>query len=204
MMRLSALLTGFFSLLMPAGGEAADLGTIGPVYEVQEEDLVQVMMQQARHSEANGSWQQRMESHRDQMADSSLVANGSLPRAQESRTYTLDPSVTLQQPLLRADGSVLYPTGTRINPLDYVNYRKTLCFFDAGDREQLEWVRMHCGMSARDKRIAVAGDVRLLEPELGRVYLDQEGHLVARFRLTELPARVMAREKLLQVEVIGL
>ena len=203
-MRLSALLIVFSSLIALPGHAGTDLGVIGPTYEIKEDDFSKVIMERAEQSAADGSWNEAVKAHSDDIESAALVADGDLPQARSGRVYALDPTITVQEPIRRSDGSILYDRGTKVNPLDYVTFNRTLCFFDANSSDQIEWVANHCSGISDVKRIAVQGDIAGLHERLGRVYLDQEGRLTERFKLQELPSTVSRDGNMLKVEVFEL
>ena len=53
-----------------------------------------------------------------------------------ARSFHVDPSITLDQNILGAQGELLFAAGTHVNPLDVVSLSRPLLFFDARDRRQ--------------------------------------------------------------------
>ena len=64
-----------------------------------------------------------------------------LRRAQAARTFYFDPTFTLQSNVVDSTGAVLFPAGTRKNPLEVVSLSKHLLFFDARDPGQVARAR---------------------------------------------------------------
>src|SRR5439155_6821439 len=64
-----------------------------------------------------------------------------LARAEVTRTFYFDPTFTLDRNVLDEQGHVMFPAGTRKNPLEVVSMSKHLLFFDARDKEQVERAR---------------------------------------------------------------
>lgn len=181
---------------------AENLGKAAQTYPVTEQDLAEVFKQRAQARVKDGSWGKVM----DQQAEKakSYAANPQgihLPRALTYRAFYFDPTVTLEDDIRGAEGQVLWPRGTRVNPLDYITYRKTLCFFDGADKRQVAWLQGKCLDPVKSKAIAVNGPVLKLNEELQTmIYFDQHGALSQRFKLRALPSVVRQTGKVFAVE----
>lgn len=112
------------------GAQAANLGTIGPTYPVAEKNLLDVIMARLRAKEASGELKRHEQEARDRAA---YAVNNPRPvdglrRAQAARTFYFDPTFTLQSNVVDSAGAVLFPAGTRKNPLEVVSLSKHLLF----------------------------------------------------------------------------
>lgn len=203
-MRLLVLHIVFSSAIALPTFAGTDLGAIGPTYEIEEDDFSKVIMQKAKQSREDGSWEEAVKRHGEKIDSGALEVNGDLPQARNGKTYLLDPTITVQEPIRRADGTILYDRGTKVNPLDYVSFNRMLCFFDASQPAQIEWIKHECSGRTGVKRIAVQGNITGLNDQLGRVYLDQERRLTERFELKELPSTITRDGTMLRVKVIEL
>jgi conjugal transfer pilus assembly protein TraW len=103
-------------------------------------------------------------------------------------------------------GTVLYPAGTRINPLDYERMTQTLLFFDGRDKKQVAFARRFMAESKmRVKPILVGGEPMKLMREWKReVFFDQGGALSRRFSITQAPAVVSQERRQLRVDEVRL
>ena len=115
-------------------GETGDFGVRGPVEPIMERDLIEVMQDRM----AGIDWAARKDQAIARFwSGQSFIT---LPRANRARTRRLDPSIALTADLLDADGTVLVPRGTRINPLDSRPFTQALVVFDPLDAEQVAQV----------------------------------------------------------------
>lgn len=115
-------------------GELGDLGTLGPVVEIAERDLIEVMKERAANLD--------LESRRDETIATYWQRAGftTLSPAKKDRRRTIDPSVVVNQDIKDAQGKVLVSAGTHINPLAMRPFTLRLIVFNPTRHEEVEWV----------------------------------------------------------------
>jgi conjugal transfer pilus assembly protein TraW len=187
-------------------GHAENLGNIGPTYPVAEKNLFDVIMARLRAKEASGELRRHEQEARDRAA---FAVNNPKPvdglrRAQAPRTYYFDPSFTLERNVVDDKGAVLFPAGTRKNPLEVVSLSKHLLFFDARDPGQVvrarELIEHYKG---KVKPILVGGSyLDLMRAWKSPVYYDQEGTLVRKLGITGVPAIVSQEGSRLRIDEV--
>jgi conjugal transfer pilus assembly protein TraW len=190
------------------GAQATNLGTIGPTYPVAEKNLLDVIMARLRAKEASGELKRHEQEARDRAA---YAVNNPRPvdglrRAQAARTFYFDPSFTLQSNVVDSTGAVLFPAGTRKNPLEVVSLSKHLLFFDARDPGQVtrarELIERYQG---KVKPILVGGSYLDLMKRWNKpVFYDQEGALVRKFGIAAVPAIVSQEGQRLRIDEVPL
>jgi conjugal transfer pilus assembly protein TraW len=191
-----------------AGLHAEDLGTIGPTYEIAERDLIDVIKDKFRRMEKTGELAGMQEDYKRKVIGG-IERPRPVPgiRATEiARTFFIDPTWTLDRNVVDEKGTVLYPAGTRINPLDYERMTQTLLFFDGRDKKQVTFARRFMAESKmRVKPILVGGEPMKLMREWKReVFYDQGGALSKRFFITQSPAVVSQEGRQLRVDELHL
>lgn len=198
MNRLLAALIAFCSAM----ASADDLGRIGNSFPIAEHDLIEVFKAKAQAKVDDGSWNKIMEGQRDKMkAYAARPIGKPLPRALVYSVRYFDPSIEIDRDISDADGNVLYVKGTRVNPLDYHDYHRTLCFFDGDDKAQVEWAKQYCFAPLNAHAILTNGPVLDLSREFGvRLFFDQYGRLVNHFGIKAVPSVVRQSGKLFAVE----
>lgn len=115
-------------------GEEGDFGRKGPVAEIEEPDLIEVMQERV----AEIDWAAKRE-----QAIQRFWSNQSfqwLPPATESRTRRIDPHVYVMRDITAPDGSVIAQRGSRINPLDMRPFTQAVVVFDPLDHRQMELI----------------------------------------------------------------
>lgn len=177
-----------------------DLGQIGPVYPIEEEDMVEFMKRKA--SERQGEFKKVSERLLKRgKAYASRPPGITLPRTKKYRARSYNPVLVLEHDIRDAKGKILFAKGTTVNPLAVKSMRKTLCFIDADDIEQLQWAHKSCGDISLNKIILVNGNFERAGKSLGRrVYFDQRGYLSSKFELSSVPAVVRQSGMSLVVE----
>lgn len=190
------------------GAQATNLGTIGPTYPVAEKNLLDVIMARLRAKEASGELKRHEQEARDRAA---YAVNNPRPvdglrRAQAARTFYFDPTFTLQSNVVDGTGAVLFPAGTRKNPLEVVSLSKHLLFFDARDPGQVARAReLIEHYQGKVKPILVGGSYLDLMKRWNKpVFYDQDGTLVRKFGIAAVPAIVSQEGQRLRIDEVPL
>ena len=203
---LIAALPGF-----PGVASAMDLGTIGPVYPVKEPHLLDFIRQRLQGKERSGELKKLEEQASARGIDSVTRPQpvAGIQTAQAARTFYFDPTFTLDRNILDDKGNLLFPAGTRKNPLEIVALSKHLLFFDARDKRQVTRARaLIAAYQARKvsvKPILVGGSyLDLMKSWRAPVYYDQQGVLTHRLGITKVPAIVSQEGMRLRIDELGL
>ena len=186
--------------------EPGDLGRVGPVWPVAEPDLLESMRRKAAAKVASGGaakLERELRSHSEQYLHAPPSLN--LPRATQSRSWSLDPAVSMPDDLVDAGGRVLVRAGTRVNPLDYRPLSHELVFADAADAEQIAWLEQKLAASHDAKLVLTGGSPAETAKRLGgrAVYFDQNGDLVRALGIREVPTTVVQEQRHLRLRTFG-
>jgi len=129
-----------------------------------------------------------------------------LRTAEATRTFYFDPTFTLDHNVQDDKGHLLFPAGTRKNPLEIVSLSKRLLFFDARDRRQVARARDLIDFyHGHVKPILVGGSyLDLMKSWRMSVYYDQQGVLTRRLGITRVPAIVSQEGLRLRIEELVL
>ena len=182
------------ALLLGSASHAENLGKIGPTYPIAERNFLDVIMERLRAKRDSGEIAKAEQLARTRATET--IANPppvpGLHRAEAARTYYFDPTFTLDRNVVDANGQLLFPVGTRQNPLAVVRLSKHLLFFDGRDQRQVERAReLIDTYQGKVKPILVAGSyIDLMKAWSRPVYYDQHGFLVRRLGITGVPALV--------------
>ena len=195
-------LAGLSFLVSPAWPE--DLGRVGPVYPIAEQDLldlIQSRLQQKQKSGELASIERDFQDRSRQSIESPQPVAG-LVRTRSPRTFHFDPSVTVPETLRDHDGKVLVAAGTRVNPLDFVSLSNHLIFFDARDSAQAQKaMALRSHYQGRAHLILTGGSyIDFMKRFDVRVYFDQQGLLVRRLGIRQVPALVTQEGKRLRID----
>lgn len=185
---------GLTALGGAVAARAADLGVIGPTYEIGEPHLLKMIEQRLRDKERSGELQRLQEQARARGMEAvtqPVPVAGARP-TQRPRTFYFDPGFTLDRNILDARGQLLFAAGTRKNPLEVVALSKQLLFFDARDKRQVARARqLWISYGGRLKPILTGGSyLDLMKSWRVPVYYDQQGLLTRRLGISQVPALV--------------
>lgn len=188
-----------------AFAHAEDLGRIGQTRPIAERDLIEVFKARAQAKVNDGTWGKAMEGQRDKLkAYVARPIGKNMPRALQYSVRYFDPSIVVDQDIADAEGKILVAKGTRVNPLEYRDYPRTLCFFNGDDAAQVEWAKQYCFDPLKAKAILVNGPVLdLMEKFQVRLYFDQYGTLSQHFGIKAVPSVVRQSGKVFAVEEFG-
>jgi conjugal transfer pilus assembly protein TraW len=138
-MRRSICLVVVLMLAGAVPGWSKDFGQQGAVFPVIEADLLAVIEARLRNAEAGG----KIAAMNRQLATRTTAAVKRPPpvlgisAATETRSWTYDPTITVEQDIRDHQGNLIIAAGRRINPLASVGLRQSLVFLDGDNPAQL-------------------------------------------------------------------
>lgn len=118
-----------------ASGERGDLGARGPVMEIAERDLIDVMQERAAGLDLESRKEQTIKTYWERATFTELAA------AEKPSRRTIDPTVVIARALKDQNGKVIVPAGTKINPLDMRPFTLRLVVFNPTRKAELNWVK---------------------------------------------------------------
>ena len=178
-------------------GEIVRLEPVGPTSAVIETDLGEVLRQRAVSVD--------VEQLRSVQAHYQPANLHTLPRAVEDTTTRVDLTHTLEQDLVDAQGTILYPAGFTFNPLRHVSLTGALVVIDGSDPEQVAWFKgSPYGSNRRALLLLSGGLAAALRDELLRpvAYLTED--IARRLQLRAVPSIVVERDNQLEIREVSL
>jgi len=205
--KLLVLLFLFFSFK----AYSADLGTHGHTYYIEEQDILEYIKQKLVSMQKNGELQ-KLQSEMQEQAKKSInrpkpVKN--ISYAKETKEYTYDPTYTLDKNIYHPNGNILFLKGTKINPLDTVSLKEKLIFID-GDKENhikfaLNEYNKGTNQYRKPKVILLKGSIiDLIKQYNIRFYFDQNGAIIEKLNIKNIPAIVEQQGKKLLIKEVAL
>jgi len=200
----------FASLLcltvIPSFSLASDLGVVGPTYEIAERDLIEVMKGKFLRMEKSGELGKLQTNYKKQVVDAVEKPRPvpGISSAETARTFFVDPTWTLERNVVDEKGQVLFPAGTRVNPLDYAPLTQTLLFFDQREQSQVAFAKRFLSEAKmRVKPILVGGEpLKLMRQWKREVFYDQGGALSRKLLLKQVPALITQDGNRLRIDEI--
>lgn len=121
-------------------------------------------------------------------------------------------SITLEEDVVLPCGQILHKAGTKVNPLEHMDLKRSLFFIDSRQPVQVKWLKAQLTVSnleisnnladqkelIEDRIILVGGSALKLKEELGKehvdkVYFNQVGELTTKFNIKAIPSDSLAR-----------
>lgn len=183
---------------------AKDLGRIGQVYSIKEMDIVDFIQIRLKQMQQNGE----LEKINNQMRETikkRIERPASVKGISPTKTYRkwfVDPSITFEHDITDAEGKIIVKAGTVINPLNHASLKKAYLFYDGDDKAQIAWaIKKDKSLEGKGKLILVNGSIfeqgKILKK---RIYFDQHGRLVSKFKIKHTPAAITQEETKFKVE----
>lgn len=187
---------------------AKDFGVQGATYKIREENFLHEIQTKLKEAEKSGKitkLQNEMKKQTIARTNRPKEVSG-ITRAEESRVWLYDPSVSLDHDLHDQNGQVFYRAYTKVNPLDNISLSKALIFIDGDDKEQVNWaLKQDKKRKSHVKIILVKGAViDLMRQTKVRFYFDQNGILTSRFSILHTPALVEQEGKVLKISEVSI
>lgn len=183
---------------------ADDLGVVGPVYDIEESDALELILSKLKRMEQTGELAKYQEDYKKRVIDGIEHPRPleGFKSTETAETHYYDPSMVTEKDIVDATGKVLYARGTRVNPFDYIGWNSYLLFVDGRDEKQLAFSKKIAATSDRPVKIVlVAGEpLSLMRKWKSTVYFDQGGKLIKRFAITQVPAIVRQEGKRLRID----
>ena len=200
--RLAAVV--FVAMLATTPAHAQDLGVIGPVYPIVEPNLLEAILGKLRAAGEDGTLArlQREALTKIQRGVEDPAPVAGLSRTRQPRHFHHDPSIVVQEAIRDADGRVIVPPGTVINPLDTVTLSQALLFIDARDREQVARARKLIDERQGKVKVILTGGsyLDLMRRWQRPVFYDQQGNLTTKLGIRQVPALVTQDGRRLRID----
>jgi len=191
-----------------ADASGVDLGVVGPTYRIAEPHLLEDIEKRLAEKQRSGELARLSEEARRRGVEAvrQPAPVEGLRTTEQPRTFHLDPSFTLDRNIVDAQGRLLFPAGTRKNPLEVVSLSRHLLFFDARDPRQVRHAHeLKLRYGGRVKPILTAGSyLSLMQAWREPVYYDQAGALTRRLGIRQVPALVSQDGMRLRVDELRL
>lgn len=180
--------------------EIKDYGVRGHIFTIIEESLLEMIMKKLKIVKQNGRLEKMQQQFKEKVTQkiSRPTPVLGLSKATKSRSWIYDPSFTQKTDIKDQNGKIIIKAGTRINPLDKINWGEPLIFIDGDDETQINLAKSKPG-----KLVLIKGNPVELGKKLNQpVFFDQAGILTKRFNITATPAIVEQSNKLLKISEI--
>lgn len=182
---------------------AKDLGKIGETYPIKEMDLLDFIQARLKQMQKSGEFEkinkQMVAAVKKRSDRPTPVKDISSTKAY--RKWFIDPSVSIKNDILDAEGKVVVKAGTAVNPLNHVTLKSTFIFYDGDNKTQTAWaMKQDKLLKGRTKLVLINGSiVEQIKLFKKKVLFDQNGQLVNKLKIQHTPA--LAAQEGLQIKV---
>ena len=192
-----------FLISLPAlGAEVIDLGTFGPVFSVEEENMIvslkrklQLLDEAGKLDDLKEQWKQKI---KDNFKRPKPVAG--IVNTTEARSFHHDPTLIIEHDIQTPKGDYLARKGDTLNPLLVMKPEKGFLFINGEDDTQIDFAKQHL---EHFDVILVAGSPLDAERQLKvPVFFDQGGYLTTHYGIKQVPAFLIVDHNLLLVREV--
>ena len=174
---------------------AKDFGVQGAVFEIAEQDIIEVIQNNAQKIDPEMLKEQAIKSVKTPKA---LNLNRSI----EAKTFFYDPSFVVEKNEFDANGKLIVMKGQKINPLATRSLSKKLVFLNGADDQQIKFVSKLDLNNA--KVILTGGSPEEVSKDLGgiTVFFDQGGKITEKLGINAVPSIVSQEGQMLKIEEV--
>ncbi len=179
------------------------LGVMGQIYPIAELDA----LHEIRIKAAGIDWGKMIQSPENlkKLKNYRPKDVPKLPRAIHNRTFLVDMTYTLDFDIPNGKGGILYPAGYTFNPLDYIDYPRTLVVFDADDSEQMQWMETSGYAKDLNTRLLITdGTYFEVRSRIKRHVFFAMPAIVKRFQLQAVPSVIRQKGDKMEVKEIAI
>ncbi|MBX2808181.1 MAG: conjugal transfer protein TraW [Cellvibrionaceae bacterium] len=133
--RVAGLSSAKWLLARVAADKRGDFGTKGPLETILERDLIEAIKEKV----AAVDWEKKKQEAIKRFWTKQHFLE--LPKAPRARRREIDPSILIYEDMVDAEGTIIHPAGTVINPLDLQTFDQALLVFNPLDSKQVELVQ---------------------------------------------------------------
>jgi len=173
---------------------------VGPLHDIAEPDILEVMEERAEKY----NWQASIDQVTERLSetDNGLLPALDIPAARHNREYSIDPSVVVSRDITLPDGRIVAKKGTIANPLDYVPFPNFYAIYDPSDKRQYKiirrWLSLHPNMT-----VMATNNNREATEKLGHPVFPLSEMVKNRFQIDEVPAIISRDGNKIKIQVVS-
>lgn len=204
---------------------AKDFGVKGHVFSIDEQPFLQMISERLEKVDMEKEKKKMQAITKDRVENPRAVEG--ISNADEDKSFYLDPTYVVEKDIILPCGKLLHKAGTKINPLDHMDFDRRLFVIDAREEPQVDWLKIklkanieeqtinHKNNQSKAKKLEdrvmlVGGKPFDLQEELKEegidmtVYFDQIGDITGRFGIKHTPAIAYQEHKQIRIDQFNL
>ena len=224
-MRKARYISAVMLLVTSSIAMAKDFGIKGHVYAIEEQPFLQMIDERLKKVDMEKE-KQKMQALAKDRVENPRAVDG-ISSAKKDRSFYWDPTYTVEKDIILPCGKLLHKRGTKVNPLDHMDFDRRLFVIDARNGAQVDWLKVKLkenleinkikkasnqeeAQKLEDRIILVAGKPFDLAEELKEegidmtVYFDQIGEITGRFCIKYTPALAYQEDKRIRIDQFNL
>lgn len=224
-MKKARYISALLLLVTSSIAMAKDFGIKGHVYEIEEQPFLQMIDERLQKVDMEKE-KQKMQSLAKDRVENPRAVDG-ISSAKKDRSFYWDPTYIVKKDIILPCGKLLYKAGTKVNPLDHMDFDRRLFVIDARNGAQVAWLKSKLKENLETNKIKVASnqeEVKKLEDRIilvgGKpfdladelkeegidmtVYFDQMGEITGRFGIKYTPALAYQEDKRIRIDQFDL
>jgi len=185
---------------MPICVSARDLGKIGNTYSIVEKDALAEIKERAKNVDIGRYKNQLGNKIKNYRPNDAPL----LKTAHSDSSFTVDLTYTLDFDITDGRGNIVYPKGYTFNPLDYINYNRTIVVINGADSRQVEWFeKSEHGKDTNTLLLITNGSYYRLSQRLRRQVFYANAKIVERFKIKAVPSVISQKGNVMEVKEIA-
>ena len=224
-MRKARYISALMLLVTSSIAMAKDFGIKGHVYEIEEQPFLQMIDERLKKVDMEKE-KQKMQALAKDRVENPRAVDG-ISSAKKDRSFYWDPTYTVEKDIILPCGKLLHKAGTKVNPLDHMNFDRRLFVIDARNEGEVDWLKSKLKANLETNKIKVASnqeEFQKLEDRIilvgGKpfdladelkeegidmtVYFDQMGEITGRFGIKYTPALAYQEDKRIRIDQFNL
>ena len=202
-----------------------DFGIKGHVYEIEEQPFLQMIDERLKKVDMEKERKKMQALARGRVENPRAVEG--ISQADEDRSFYWDPTYIVEKDIILPCGKLLHQAGTKVNPLDHMDFDRRLFVIDARNESEVDWLKE----KLKENMAEVAGNVKAnnknkkkledrvilvggrpfdLADELKEegidmsIYFDQLGEITNRFGIKYTPALAYQERRKIRIDQFNL
>ena len=179
---------------------------VANTYPIAEKNAIELIQERLKQKEASGELAKIEAEAKRRINENAfnLAPVEGLTATNKTSVRYYDPVYTVPENILDHEGRIIAVAGTKINPLEVSPIPFKMFFFDGREAKQIALAKQLAEQYGESfMPILVAGKWEELSKEMNQaVYYDQQGRMVASFKVNEVPSMVAQEGTRLRIEAM--
>ncbi len=209
-MKIVKLLVMLMSFCFAYSVFAKDFGKPGHVYNIEEQPFLEMIKERLEKVDIKEE-QKKMQEKAKQRVEKPKPAPG-IVTATENQSWYWDPTHVVAKDIVLPCGKILHKAGTKVNPLDHMDFDRKLFFINSDDDEQVSFLLEQISQDSHleERIILTSGSPMKLKEELldsgfkHNVYFDQFGEVTGRLGIKAVPAIALQEGQQIRINEISM